>query len=69
MSISHDQRSTEIGAAVANAFRKHSTAFVVEGIILVLLGMLAIFVPLFATTPAMDPEIEHVVQVDVRQDR
>jgi uncharacterized membrane protein HdeD (DUF308 family) len=49
MSISHDQRSTEIGAAVANAFRKHSTAFVVEGIILVLLGMLAIFVPLFAT--------------------
>jgi uncharacterized membrane protein HdeD (DUF308 family) len=49
MSIPHDQRVTEIGAAVANAVRKHSTAFLVEGIILVLLGMLAIFVPLFAT--------------------
>jgi uncharacterized membrane protein HdeD (DUF308 family) len=40
---------TEIGTAVANAVRKHSTAFLAEGIILVLLGMLAIFVPLFAT--------------------
>jgi uncharacterized membrane protein HdeD (DUF308 family) len=49
MSIPHDQRVTEIGTAVANAVRKHSTAFLVEGIILVLLGMLAIFVPLFAT--------------------
>jgi uncharacterized membrane protein HdeD (DUF308 family) len=49
MSIPHDQRVTEIGTAVANAVRKHSTAFLAEGIILVLLGMLAIFVPLFAT--------------------
>jgi uncharacterized membrane protein HdeD (DUF308 family) len=49
MSIPHDQRSTEIGAAVANAVRNHSTSFLVEGIILVLLGVLAIFVPLFAT--------------------
>jgi uncharacterized membrane protein HdeD (DUF308 family) len=49
MSLSHDQRSTEIGAAVANAFRNHSTSFIVEGIILVILGMLAIFLPLFAT--------------------
>jgi uncharacterized membrane protein HdeD (DUF308 family) len=49
MSVPHDQRVTEIGAAVANAVQKHSTAFVVEGIILVVLGMLAIFVPLFAT--------------------
>jgi uncharacterized membrane protein HdeD (DUF308 family) len=49
MSIPHDQRVTEIGAAVANAVQRHSTAFVVEGIILVILGMLAIFVPLFAT--------------------
>jgi uncharacterized membrane protein HdeD (DUF308 family) len=49
MSISHDQHSTEIGAAVANAFRNHSTSFIVEGIILVILGMLAIFLPLFAT--------------------
>jgi uncharacterized membrane protein HdeD (DUF308 family) len=49
MSIPHGQRATEIGAAIANAVQKHSTAFIVEGIILVLLGMLAIFVPLFAT--------------------
>jgi uncharacterized membrane protein HdeD (DUF308 family) len=49
MSIPHDQRVTEIGAAVATAVQKHSTAFVAEGIILVILGMLAIFVPLFAT--------------------
>jgi uncharacterized membrane protein HdeD (DUF308 family) len=49
MSIPHGQRATEIGAAVANAVQKHSTAFIIEGIILVLLGMLAIFVPLFAT--------------------
>src|ERR1700684_1066022 len=41
--------ATEIGAARANAVQKHSTAFIVEGIILVILGMLAIFVPLFAT--------------------
>jgi uncharacterized membrane protein HdeD (DUF308 family) len=49
MSISHDQRSTELGVAVANAFQNHSTSFLAEGIVLVLLGVLAIFVPLFAT--------------------
>jgi uncharacterized membrane protein HdeD (DUF308 family) len=49
MSIPHGQRATEIGAAVANAVQKHSTAFIVEGIILVILGMLAMLVPLFAT--------------------
>ena len=49
MSISHEQRATEIGAAVANAVRKHSTLFIAEGIILILLGVLAILVPLFAT--------------------
>jgi uncharacterized membrane protein HdeD (DUF308 family) len=49
MSVSHDQRSTELGVAVANAFRDHSTSFLAEGIVLVLLGVLAIFVPLFAT--------------------
>jgi uncharacterized membrane protein HdeD (DUF308 family) len=49
MSIPHGQRATEIGAAVANAVQKHSMAFIVEGIILVILGMLAMFVPLFAT--------------------
>src|SRR5271154_5214679 len=49
MSMSHEQRVTEIGAGVANWVRKHSTLFLVEGIVLVLLGGLAIFVPLFAT--------------------
>jgi uncharacterized membrane protein HdeD (DUF308 family) len=49
MSMPHDQRVTEIGTALANAVRRHSTLFLAEGIILVLLGALAIFVPLFAT--------------------
>jgi uncharacterized membrane protein HdeD (DUF308 family) len=49
MSLSHGQRATEIGAAAANAVREHSTFFLAEGIILVLLGALAIFLPLFAT--------------------
>src|ERR1700693_2282580 len=49
MSIPHGQRATEMGAADANAVQKHSTAFIVEGIILVILGMLAMLVPLFAT--------------------
>jgi uncharacterized membrane protein HdeD (DUF308 family) len=49
MSIPHGQRAAEIGAVLANAVQKHSTAFIVEGIILVILGMLAILVPLFAT--------------------
>jgi uncharacterized membrane protein HdeD (DUF308 family) len=49
MSLPQGQRATEIGAAVASAVRAHSTFFLVEGIVLVLLGALAIFVPLFAT--------------------
>ena len=49
MSLPHGQRATEIGAAVANAVREHSAFFLAEGIILVLLGALAIFLPLFAT--------------------
>jgi uncharacterized membrane protein HdeD (DUF308 family) len=49
MSLPHGQRATEIGAAVANAVREHSKYFLAEGIILVLLGALAIFLPLFAT--------------------
>ena len=49
MSLHHGQRATEIGAAVANAVREHSTFFLAEGIILVLLGALAILLPLFAT--------------------
>jgi hypothetical protein len=46
MSMSHEQRVTGIGTAVANAVRKHSTLLFAEGIILALLGALAIFVPL-----------------------
>jgi uncharacterized membrane protein HdeD (DUF308 family) len=49
MSFSDRPGAMEIGAAVASAVRTHSTFFIVEGIILVLLGMLAIFLPLFAT--------------------
>ena len=49
MSLPHGQRATEIGAAIANAVREHSALFLAEGIILVLLGALAIFLPLFAT--------------------
>ena len=49
MSIPHGQPATAIGAAIANAVRTHSTLFIAEGIILVLLGALAIFLPLFAT--------------------
>ena len=49
MSLSDRQRATEIGAAVANAVREHSTFFLVEGIVLVILGVLAIFLTPFAT--------------------
>jgi len=49
MSFSDRPGAMEIGAAVASAVRTHSTFFILEGIILVLLGMLAIFLPLFAT--------------------
>ena len=48
-SVPEDERAALIGAAVANAVREHSTFFIVEGVILVLLGALAIFLPLFAT--------------------
>ena len=49
MSVSNDERAALIGAAVANAVRDHSTFFIVEGLILLALGALAIFLPLFAT--------------------
>ncbi len=49
MSLPNGQRATAIGAAIANAVWTHSTLFIAEGIILVLLGALAIFLPLFAT--------------------
>jgi uncharacterized membrane protein HdeD (DUF308 family) len=49
MGLPHGQRATEIGSALANAVREHSKYFLAEGIILVLLGALAMFLPLFAT--------------------
>jgi len=49
MSLPDGQRATEIGAAVANAVREHSTFFLIEGIILIILGALAIFLTPFAT--------------------
>src|ERR1700693_6051421 len=49
MSVPDEERAALIGAAVANAMQEHSTFFIVEGIILVVLGALAIFLPLFAT--------------------
>jgi len=49
MSLPDGQRATEIGAAVANAVQEHSTFFLIEGIILIILGALAIFLTPFAT--------------------
>jgi uncharacterized membrane protein HdeD (DUF308 family) len=49
MSLPDGQRATEIGAAVANAVREHSTFFLIEGIILIVLGALAIFLTPYAT--------------------
>src|SRR5262249_59301891 len=40
---------SRIQAAVAGAIREHSTFFLVEGIILLVLGVLAILLPPFAT--------------------
>src|SRR5262249_60132696 len=39
----------QIRAAVAGAVREHSTFFLIEGIILLILGVLAIMLPPFAT--------------------
>jgi len=49
MSAPHEQRAREIGAAVANAVGRHWAFSLAEGIVLVVLGALAIFLPLFAT--------------------
>jgi uncharacterized membrane protein HdeD (DUF308 family) len=48
MSTSQPHRD-QIQAAVAGALREHSTFFLVEGIVLLILGALAIVLPLFAT--------------------
>ncbi len=49
MPAPHEEFATEIGAAVATAVRRHSLVFFGEGIFLIVLGALAIFLPLFAT--------------------
>jgi uncharacterized membrane protein HdeD (DUF308 family) len=49
MSTSHEKRAAEFGAAVSTAVRDHAMLFLAEGVVLVLLGALAIFLPLFAT--------------------
>ena len=50
MSI-HQGQST--GEPMASAFREHSTFFLSEGIILIVFGALAIFLPLFSTIGVM----------------
>jgi len=49
MSAPHPTDPAEIQAAVAGAIRAHATFFLVEGIILLILGALAIMLPPFAT--------------------
>ena len=48
MSTQQPVDPNQIQAAVAGAIRAHATFFLVEGIVLVILGMLAIGLPLFA---------------------
>lgn len=49
MSAPHSINANEVQAAVGQALREHSTLFLVEGIVLLLLGALAIVLPPFAT--------------------
>jgi uncharacterized membrane protein HdeD (DUF308 family) len=49
MSTQHPVDPQEVRAAVAGAIREHSALFLVEGIVLLLLGILAILLPPFAT--------------------
>ena len=49
MSTQHPIDRSDMQAAVAQAVSKHATLFLVEGIILLVLGVLAILVPPFAT--------------------
>ncbi len=49
MSTQHSIDPSQVGAAVAQAMREHATLFLIEGIILVLLGAAAILLPPFAT--------------------
>jgi len=49
MSTPHPTDPHEIRAAVAGAIRAHATFFLVEGIVLLILGVLAILLPPYAT--------------------
>jgi uncharacterized membrane protein HdeD (DUF308 family) len=49
MSAQHPVDPNEVRAAVAGALREHSTFFLVEGIILLVLGVVAILLPPLAT--------------------
>ncbi len=49
MSSQHSIDANQVQAAMAQAVREHATLFLIEGIILLLLGALAIVLPPFAT--------------------
>jgi uncharacterized membrane protein HdeD (DUF308 family) len=49
MSMQQPANAGQVQAAVAQAVREHATFFLVEGIVLIILGFLAIALPLFAT--------------------
>jgi uncharacterized membrane protein HdeD (DUF308 family) len=49
MTMQQPANADQIQAAVGQAVREHATFFLVEGIVLIVLGLLAIALPLFAT--------------------
>ena len=49
MSSSHPVDPNQVRAAVSGAIREHSGFFLIEGLILLVLGVLAILLPPFAT--------------------
>jgi uncharacterized membrane protein HdeD (DUF308 family) len=49
MTMQQPANAAQIQAAVGQAVREHATFFLVEGIVLIVLGILAIALPLFAT--------------------
>jgi uncharacterized membrane protein HdeD (DUF308 family) len=52
MSIPQQPNLATVQAAIRNSVREHSTLFLIEGIVLLILGTLAILLPLFATIAA-----------------
>jgi uncharacterized membrane protein HdeD (DUF308 family) len=49
MSIQHPVDANQVQAAVTTAIRAHATFFLVEGVVLLILGLVAIVLPPFAT--------------------